>query len=99
MNNNIVDYSSSVTYTYQESGSKYAFTIYDDYYAEDDGLEATGNKKVLAVTPRGTIVLTMAKYDGRWECEEDIYRYDAIVEKINAVLISRTNQSFKEAHT
>lgn len=102
MNNNIIDYTASLqTYTYRENGCKYAFTIYDDYYPEaNDGddaeLEFTGNKKVIAVTPDGTIFLTITKENGLWEPDQEYLRNNPLTERINAVLISRIE--FEEAH-
>ena len=109
MNNNMVDYTASVqTYLYEENDVRYAFTIYDDFYPElcdcdDPGLEYTGNKKVLAITPKGTLILNITKRNGRWMPDEEYYREDVLLERINEVLFAgveepNVEESREEAH-
>jgi hypothetical protein len=102
MNNDIVDYTASVqTYLYEENGVRYAFTIYDDFYPEscdcdDPGLEYTGNKKVLAITPKGTLILNISKRNGRWIPDEEYQRDDILVDRINEVLFAGAEESAAE---
>jgi hypothetical protein len=92
MKENFVDYTSSVqTYSYEENGAKYPFTIYDDLYPEGcDGDEAaldfTGNKKVIAITSIGTIFLTLERKNGYWSADDLLYRNDSLIKRINEVL-------------
>lgn len=86
---NIVDYTTEVLHKYYEKdGCRYAFSIYPEYYEEEDGLAVTGKKFVIAITPQGTYSFEITLGKAGWVSGNAYYDNHNIMVEINAVLIT-----------
>lgn len=86
---NIVDYTSEVIHKYyEENACKYAFSIYPEFYEEEDGLALTGKKFVIAITPQGTFCFDITLGKAGWKSGNGYYDNHNMMIYINAALIT-----------
>ena len=67
---NIIDYTTGVfTSEYEKDGAKYCFTVYPEYYPDENGLHLSDNEMIIAITPNGTISFSLCFEDSNWKIQ------------------------------
>ncbi|QEC69354.1 hypothetical protein FRZ67_19330 [Panacibacter ginsenosidivorans] len=86
---NLINYTEDVIHrNYEEDGCKYCFSIYPEYYSEEEALCITGRKHVVAITPQGTFSFSISLGKAGWVADNSFNNNQNIMVHINAALIT-----------
>ena len=71
-NSELVDYSSTTFFkTYELNGMLFYAFFAQELYSEEDGLDSTGNYRIVLLHSSGQYSFTMYRSDGFWKIDEE----------------------------